>query len=117
MKEIVPIYDGREKFQLGNYWERPYAGEPAKGSTVMLLFSIRKGTLPQSVQGRNDLPRDLKVAIYFNILGAIVLAEPAERVSNNTSQEPPQSFGVENIRTDLSGDDEGEGRRVDEAFL
>lgn len=118
MKRVVPIYDGREKFQLGNYWERPYAGEPAKGSTVMLLFSTKKGTqLPKAVQKRNDVPRDLNVAIYFNILGVIVLAEPAERFSNNASHGPPQAFGVENVLTDLPRDHGGEERRVDEVFL
>lgn len=46
----VPVYDGRDKFQLGNYWDRPYKGTVSKGATVMLLFSIKKGNLPGGVQ-------------------------------------------------------------------
>ena len=67
----------------------------------MLLFSIRKGTLPRQLQGRGDLPPDLQVAICFNVLAVIVLAEPGERFSEEDSQEQPPAFGARSIQMDM----------------
>ena len=39
----VPVFDGRKRFRLIKYRNHPYTGDIAKGSTVMLLFTVRKG--------------------------------------------------------------------------
>jgi len=48
---------------------------------VMLLFSTKKCNLPKGVQKVEGFPTAIEFTIYLNILGIIVLAEPAERSS------------------------------------
>jgi hypothetical protein len=93
----VPVYDGRDGFQLGNYWGRPYTGRVAKGSTVMVLFSTKKAELPEKMQEAPNLPRSIKFAIYFNILGVVVLEEPVEKFSSEPSKEEPTAYGVDKV--------------------
>ena len=95
-------------------------GEVAKGSTVMLLFSVKKGNLSEAVRGTVGLPKNINSAIYFNILGVVVLAEPAERFSNTPAEEGPQAFGVESIvkLPDIQeSEDESDGEGPEEPFL
>lgn len=117
MKCTVPVYDGRDKFKLGNYWDKTYPGPVKKDSAVMLLFSIKKGSLPKRMQDRNDLPHGIDFAIYFNILAIIVLAEPKERFSFKASDEEPPAFGVKSIETDLPEDEVHEVDETNEPFL
>ena len=95
---LVPVFDGRAGFQLGNYWETPCSGDVSKDSTVMLLFSIKKGNLAKDMQKASNIPEGVEFAIYFNILGIVLLAEPAERFSEDASGEGPEAFGVESLR-------------------
>lgn len=45
-----------------------------------------------------NVPKGIKFAIYFNILGIIVLAEPAEQFSEDSSQAlTPEAFGVNEV--------------------
>jgi hypothetical protein len=105
----VPIFDGREKFQLGSYWEKPYVGEISKGSTVMLLFSVKKGNVATATREAIGMPDNIKFTIYLNILAVIVLAGPAEHFSNRVSQEDPEAFGVNSIADELpEAESEGE---------
>ena len=118
----VPVYDGRQKFQLGNYWDRPYTEKVEKGSTVMLLFSIKKGKLLKNVEEFRGLPAAIKFAIYFNILGVVVLAEPAERFSEDVSEGDPEAFGVSSLVNwpeggESEGDSESGSERIEEEFL
>ena len=113
----VPIYDSHEKFQLSNYWERPYSGEPSKGSTVMLLFSIKKGALPLSVDKAAGIPASIKFAIYFSILVVIIIAKPAEQFSSNPCEEGPEAFGVDAIVDWDNDDDEPSVEGEPEGFL
>ena len=94
------MFDGRDMFQLRNYWEKPYEGEVLKGSTVMLLFTVKKGNLPAGVEDAYGVLGDIKqakIAIYLNILAIIVLSEPADNFSNSPSQGNPEAFGVDSI--------------------
>jgi hypothetical protein len=93
----VPVYDGRDGFQLGNYWARPYSGRIAKGSTVMVLFTTKKADLPEKMQEAPNLPRSIKFALYFNVLGIVVLEEPVDKFSGELSQEVPMAYGVDKI--------------------
>lgn len=118
----VPVYDGRDKFQLGNYWDRPYKGTVSKGATVMLLFSIKKGNLPGGVQDIRGFPTAIEFGIYLNILGIIVLAEPAEHFSEGGSQEGPEAFGVSAITrwsapVEEDTNDEESDAVIEEQFL
>ena len=94
----VPVYDGRTRFQLGKYWECPYTGEVAKGSTVMLLFTIKKGTLPNRAKEAGGMPVEVKVALYLNVVGVIVLAEPTDTFSEVSSEGSPNDAGVDEIK-------------------
>ena len=96
-------FDGRTQFQLGNYWETPYEGTVAEGAAVMLLFTIKKGALPPGVAAHKQLA--LKSALYLDILGIFVLAEPTEPFSLIPSQETAQDVGVRSIKV---FDDENE---------
>jgi hypothetical protein len=93
----VPVYDGREGFQLGHYWGRPYSGRIAKGSTVMVLFTTKKADLPEKMQEAPNLPGSVKFAIYFNVLGIVVLEEPVDKFSDEPSKEGPMAYGVEKV--------------------
>jgi len=118
--KTVSIYDGHQKFQLGNYWDRPYTGKIEKGSTVMLLFSIKKGNLPKSLEEVQGLPAAIKFAIYFNILRIIVLAEPAEQFSEDISEGDPEAFGVNTIiewPEEEESESESGGEEIEEEFL
>ena len=72
----------------------------------MLLFTARKSTLPRGVDGARNMP-PVKFAIYFNVLGIILLAGPSETFSKLSSREDPKDFGVESIleRDDLEESD------------
>jgi hypothetical protein len=47
------------------------------------------------------LPRGLTTAVYFNILGVVVLAEPGERFTSDSAEEQPEAFGVHCVHTEL----------------
>lgn len=116
----VPVFDGRDKFQLGKYWDRPYTGKVTRGTTVMLVFSVKRGSLPKDVGDVEELPAAVKFAIYLNILGIIVLAEPADQFSNEASQEMPEAFGVDSIvqwPVVEASEDESESNGEEEQFL
>ena len=72
-------------------------GVPSKDSTVMLLFSIKKGGLPPGVEEATGRLADVKFTIYFSILTVIVIAEPTEQFSNSPCKEGPEAFGVDAI--------------------
>ena len=63
----------------------------------MLLFSVKKGTLPPGVNDTRGFPAAIKFGVYLNILGIVVLAEPVERSSERVFQEDPEAFGVSSI--------------------
>ena len=95
-------------------------GELSKGSTVMLLFTVKKGNLSTAVKDAIGMPEDIKFAIYFNILAVIVLAEPAERFSNSPSKEGPEAFGVDRIiqlPESQESESEDENDKPEEPFL
>ena len=52
----------------------------AKGSTVMLLFTVKKGNLPSGVTMALNMPA-VKFGANLNMLGIAVLAEPSEPFS------------------------------------
>jgi hypothetical protein len=54
--DTVPVYDGCSRFQLSNYWERPYEGSVKKGSAVMLLFTIKKESLLKKAEAVKNMP-------------------------------------------------------------
>ena len=62
----------------------------------MLLLTVKKGSLPPGVAAHGQLA--LKSALYLNILGLVVLAEPTEPFSLISSQETAGDVGVESIR-------------------
>ena len=63
----------------------------------MLLFSIKKGNLAKEMQKAPNVPEGVEFAVYFNILGIVLLAEPAEKFSEAASGEAPEAFGVEGV--------------------
>ena len=73
----------------------------------MLLFTIKKGALPPGVASHNQLA--LKSALYLDILGIIVLAEPTEPFSLIPSQETAQDVGVGSIKVFDDEDEKGGG--------
>jgi hypothetical protein len=91
------VYDGRSGFQLGNYWERPYTADVPRGSSVMLLFSIKKADLSASLKKAPNLPKGVKFVFYLNIVGIIVLDGPSEQFSRGPSPIQPLDVGVKSI--------------------
>jgi len=66
----------------------------------MLLFTVKKGTLPPGVEKPG-----LRSALYLNVLGIVVIAEPLEMFSQTPSVESPNDLGVDSIK---AFNDEGE---------
>lgn len=93
----VPVYDGRTKFHLSTYWDRPYEGDVERDSTVMVLFTIRKGDLSKQMKKAKNVPEKVKFAIYLNLLGIIVLEDPASDFSRESLPGEPVDFGVSEI--------------------
>ena len=79
IKFLVPVYDGREGLQLGKYWDDEYTEEVATGSTVMVLFSTKKGRVAKAMQKIGNLPDGVEFGIYFRVLGLVALAEQSEQ--------------------------------------
>ncbi|KAF9781147.1 hypothetical protein BJ322DRAFT_1111866 [Thelephora terrestris] len=105
----IPTFDGREQFKLRAFWEKPYKEEVKVGSTVMVLFSVKRGGLGAKAKATRDLPKDVVFAMYFNILAVIVLKDPAEDFKTEASQEGPHAFGIENVAEEF-----GNASEVDE---
>lgn len=116
-KALVPLYDGRESFKLGRYWEKPYKENIKKDSALMLLFSVKRGNLPKNMQGRGDIPPGTNFAVYLNVLGIIVLSEPGERFSYIESQEHPETFGVRKVEAEMPVVPEGEVGETEDPYL
>lgn len=114
------MFDGHNSFKLSRYWDSPYTREVEKGSTVMLLFSIRKGKLTKDIQSAPNLLSNINFAMYFNILGVIVLTDPGEQFSIELPVQAPQSFGVDQVLDyeplpESEGEEEiGEGETIGE---
>ena len=83
----------------------------------MLLFTVKKGNLPKTVQNQEDLPRGIEFAFYLNVLGVIVLAGPKERFSDQASDDKAEDFGVDVIKEELEADEESDNGAIDEPFL
>jgi hypothetical protein len=85
---------------------------------VILLFTVKKGSLPR---GLEEVPGLLpvKFGIYLNILGIVFLAEPSERFSYASSQERPEAFGVDTIKalSEYEEPEEPAAASGDEPFL
>ena len=63
----------------------------------MLLFTVKKGSLPCGLEEVLGLP-PVKFGIYLNILGIVLLTEPSKHFSYTSSQEKPEAFGVDTIK-------------------
>lgn len=93
----------------------------------MLLFSVKKGNISGAMNKINNLPEAVKFAIYFNVLGIVVLEEAVEQFSNEPSQEKPEAFGVDGIvkyveapveaEVQAAAEDESEGEELEESIL
>lgn len=96
----------------------------------MVFFTIKKAPLTKLMAKAKNVPAGIKFAIYFNVLGIVVLEEPGEEVAGGPggpSQEEPQAFGVYSNRrlkpveiVDQGGksdDSEDEEVKLDETFL
>ena len=121
---LVPVFDGREVLQVGKYWDKEYEGEVLKGSTVMVLFSTKKGELPKAMQGIKNPPKGVEFSFYFNILGVVILTGPSKQFSESPSSEKPKAFGVDNLQTwgvvadeTSEGEEEKAVEEIDEPVL
>lgn len=93
----VPVYDGREEFHLSQYWARPYEGAVERDSAVMVLFTVNKSGLSKAMKEAKGVPKCVKFALYFNLLGIIVLEDPVDDFSRESLPGAPESFGVSTI--------------------
>lgn len=61
--------------------------------------------------GAPNVPKDVKFAIYFNILGIVVLEEPSDYFDKDAGQKDANALGVEDIveYEDKQDDEEEEG--------
>ena len=49
------------------------------------------------MQEADNVLKSVKFAIYLNMVGVVVLKEPANEFSDQSSQESPEAFGVDKI--------------------
>lgn len=88
----VPVYDGRSKFSLAKYWEKEYTDDVAPGSTVFVLFSVRKGKPHPNadyVKAKN------MAVVYLNVLGIVVIADPSDAFCLDQTPDPKEVHGVD----------------------
>lgn len=45
----------------------------------------------------SNVPENIKFAIYLSVVGVVILEEPVDEFSDQTSQESPEAFGVDKI--------------------
>lgn len=91
------MYDRREGFRLGKYWEHEYTENVKQGSTVMVLFSTRKGKLPEAMKHITNVPPNVEVGVYFNPVGVVVISDEEECFSYTPVEEDPTAFGVTEV--------------------
>jgi hypothetical protein len=72
------VYDGRGDFSLAKYWKKEYIEEVKPGSAVILIFTVRRGMLPDEANWLKA-PKNM-AAVHLNLLAVIVLAEPSNAV-------------------------------------
>ena len=107
---LVPTFDGHTQFQLSKYWENPYTGDHVvKGSTVM-LFTVKKGNLPNEVTTALGAPL-VKFGAYLNVLGIAVLA-----IQRGTVPGAPEAFRIDFI-TEVPEAEGAESKAGDNPFL
>jgi hypothetical protein len=94
----VPIYDGRGKFSLANYWTKEYKGKVEQGATVTVLFSIKQGESPGDVRGLKVGSVPI-VHIHLNVLAVIVLAEPSDICSMGGDPDLGEVHGIDYLRS------------------
>jgi hypothetical protein len=92
----VPVIDGREKFSLAKYRANKYDGVVKPGTTVSVLFSLKIGSAPEDAKEFRVSP--LMTGVYLNVLGVIVISEPAGTICSTTSREPEEVVGVDVLR-------------------
>lgn len=116
---VVPVYDGREKLKWNTFKDKAYEKTIREGSTVMVLFSVKRGGLGDKEKNMGDLPNDVTFALYLNILAIIVLAEPTEHFGDEPSPEPAKAFGVDVINEFFGEvvDEQSEGGEDDGQYL
>ena len=108
---LVPIYDGHKEYSLSKYWAKLYDHALDIGTTVTLLFSIKKGTLPKNT--RYFRRSQEMVGVYVNILTIVVLADPTDAFCLDTSPDPKTVHGVESLPRLATAEIEGEGDEED----
>lgn len=89
------MYDGRKKFSLAKYWETKYGKEVNPGTTVTILFSIKRGNIPEDAK-LFDIS-DKLTGVYLNVLAVIVIAEPSDSFSMDTTPDPATVHGVDKL--------------------
>ena len=108
---LVPVYDGRKDLVLAKYWNKLYDRDLEVGTTVSLLFSIKKGTLPANA--RNFRRSEEMVGVYVNILVVIVLEDPTDAFCIDTSPVPETVHGVDDLPQLPEGEVEGDAKEDD----
>ena len=103
---LVPVYDGRKDYSPSKYWARLYDQAFEIGTMVTLLFSIKKGTLPENA--RHFRHSQEMVGVYVNILAIVVLANPMDAFCLDTSPDPEMVHGVESLPRLATAEVEGD---------
>ena len=114
---LVPVYDGRKNLNPAKYWDKLYDRDLEIGTTVTLLFSIKKGTLPENArQFRRS--KDM-VGVYVNILAIVVLADPTDTFCQDTPPDLETVHGVDCLprlpREEVAGESEEDDADDDDA--
>ena len=51
--------------------------------------------LSKAMQEADNVPKSVKFTIYLNVVGVVVLEEPTDEFSDQSSQESPEAFRVD----------------------
>lgn len=108
---LVLVYNGHKNLALVKYWNKLYDRKLEVSTTVSLLFSIKKGTLP--VNARNFRCSKEMVGVYVNILAVIVLEDPTDAFCIDTSPVPETVHGVDDLPRLPEGEVEGDTEEDD----
>ena len=124
---LVLVYDGWKNLNPVKYWDKLYDRELEVGTTVTLLFSIKKGTLPENAQ---QFRRSKEmVGVYVNILAVVILADPTDTFCQDTSLDPETVHGVDSLprlpgeevagesEEEDADDDNADGLKFSDAYI
>lgn len=77
---LVPVYDGRQPFDLATYKSLPCCPDVAPGAVILLTFTMKPWT-----------NKDSMLTAGLNIQDIIILADPPDEITEDAPETEPRA--------------------------